>query len=157
MREEIRRLVTVSSGMAELTLSKAEGVARDLAERAGLSPEQVSSLGHEIVERSRENRREITALIRAEIRSQLTGLGVANRHEIERLERRVARLEERLRPPAPGEEPVTPARARKRTAAKRSAARKPGGRAKSTAGKSTARKSTARKPVPRRPAAGDGS
>lgn len=146
MREEIRRLVTVSSGVAELTRNKAEALARDLAERAGLSPEQVSSLGHEILERSRENRREITALIRSEIRSQLTGLGVANRNEIERLERRVARLEERLRPPGPQDEAASPSPARKR------AGKKPATRAKrTTRKKSTTRKKPATRAKPTSP------
>lgn len=67
------------SGVAELTRHRAEALARDL------------------VERSKQNRDEIMKLIRGEIQNQIASLGVATKRDLERLERRVTRLEGRVK------------------------------------------------------------
>lgn len=87
------------SGVAELTRHRAEQLARDL------------------VERSKQNRDELLRLIRGEIQNQIKALGVATKRDLERLERRITRLEGQLKDvrdkqPAP-----------KKTAAKRPAAK----------------------------------
>lgn len=67
------------SGVAELTRHRAEQLARDL------------------VERSKQNRDELLRLIRGEIQNQIQALGVATKRDLERLERRVTRLEGQLK------------------------------------------------------------
>ena len=67
------------SGVAELTRHRAEQLARDL------------------VERSKQNRDELLKLIRGEIQNQIQALGVATKRDLERLERRVTRLEGQIR------------------------------------------------------------
>ena len=75
MRDDLRRMATLGSGVAELTRNKAEELAKEL------------------IARSNKNRNELVRMIRAEISNQLTSLGVATKRDVERLERRVARLE----------------------------------------------------------------
>ena len=53
----------------------------------------------DLMERSKQNRHEILNLIRSEITNQIESVGLASKRDIERLERRVARLENR--PTAP--------------------------------------------------------
>jgi len=95
------------------------------------------------MERSRQNRREIMNLVRSEIRGQIEALGVATKRDIERLERRVARLEDG--PSAP-----TTRKTSKKTA-KRSSKKT----AKKTS-KKTAKK-TSKKTTPRGPASAEPS
>jgi hypothetical protein len=51
------------------------------------------------MERSKQNRSDILNLVRSEIRNQIEAIGLASKRDIARLERRVARLEDR--PAAP--------------------------------------------------------
>ena len=95
MKDEVRRLALVTSGIVELTRNRAESIARDLISSGDLSGSQAGQAVKELMERSRQNRREILNLVRSEIRGQIEALGVASKRDIERLERRVARLEDR--------------------------------------------------------------
>jgi polyhydroxyalkanoate synthesis regulator phasin len=95
VRDEIRRMALVTSGIVELTRNRAESIVRDLISSGDLSGGQAGQAVKELMERSRQNRREIMNLVRSEIRGQIEALGVATKRDIERLERRVARLEDR--------------------------------------------------------------
>lgn len=96
------------SGVAELTRHRAEQLARDL------------------VERSKQNRDELLKLIRGEIQNQIQALGVATKRDLERLERRVTRLEGQIKDL--NEKKAAPKRtAAKKPAAKTSAASKKAG------------------------------
>ncbi len=75
MRDDLRRVALFGSGVAELTRHRAEQLARDL------------------LERSKQNRSDLVRLIRDEISNQLESLGVATKRDVERLERRVSRIE----------------------------------------------------------------
>lgn len=96
------------SGVAELTRHRAEQIAREL------------------VERSKQNRDELLRLIRGEIQNQIEALGVATKRDLERLERRVTRLESQVKDMR---ETRTMAKrtTAKKPAAKTSAATKKGG------------------------------
>ena len=133
MRDEIRRMALVTSGIVELTRNRAENIVRDLISSGDVSGGQAGQVVKELMERSRQNRREIMKLVRSEIRGQIEALGVATKRDIERLERRVARLEDR--PSAPTTKKgskKTPKKTSKKTAKKAS---------KKTGKKATARPS----------------
>lgn len=106
MRDDLRRVALFGSGVAELTRHRAEQLAKDL------------------IERSKQNRDELMKLIRGEIANQLASLGVATKRDLERIDRRVTRLEG--------------GRGRKSSARKKSSAR------------STAKASPAKRTVPHR-------
>ncbi|MFP5297745.1 MAG: hypothetical protein ACLGHL_02000 [Actinomycetota bacterium] len=93
MFDELKRMALITSGMAELTRARAEQVVKDLVKRGDVRRDQASGLVKELLDRSADNRREVTRFIRSEIQSQLAGLGFATKKEVERLERKVARLE----------------------------------------------------------------
>jgi cell division protein FtsB len=102
------------SGVAELTRHRAEQLARDL------------------VERSKQNRDELLKLIRGEIQNQIQALGVATKRDLERLERRVTRLEGQIKDLK--EKQATP----KRAPARKSAAKKPAAKTSASSKKSEA-------------------
>jgi polyhydroxyalkanoate synthesis regulator phasin len=93
--DEVRRLALFTSGVAELTRNRAEQIAK--AMMSDTSTTGATALVKQLLETSRNNRQELLRLIGAEIRDQVESLGLATTRDIERLERRVARLEERVR------------------------------------------------------------
>jgi polyhydroxyalkanoate synthesis regulator phasin len=97
MREELKRLALFTSGVAELTRNRAERLVRDLVSSGDVPHGQAGSVVKEILKRSSDNRRELMSFVRAEIENQVQNLGLASRRDLERLERKVARLEERAR------------------------------------------------------------
>jgi polyhydroxyalkanoate synthesis regulator phasin len=93
MRDELRRLALFTSGVAELTRNRAEQIVRDLVGSGDLGRDQAAGVVKELLRRSAENRKELTRFVRSEIRNQIEALGLASKRDVERLERRVARLE----------------------------------------------------------------
>ncbi|MGI8775397.1 MAG: phasin family protein [Actinomycetota bacterium] len=93
MLEELRRVAIVTSGVAELTRNRAEQVAKNLVKAGDVRKDQTSVLVRELLRRSAENRKELTNFVRSEIKHQIEGLGLASKRDVERLERRITRLE----------------------------------------------------------------
>jgi len=118
MLDEVRRLALFGSGVAELTRHQAEQIIKDLVKAGDVRRQQASSAARDLYDRSRENRKQLIGIIRTEIENQVQNLGLASTRDLQRLERRIARLESE----------------RKATPAKRS-----------TTTKSTAKKTTSRR------------
>ena len=130
MRDELRRMALFGSGVAELTRHGAERIVRGWVKSGDVRREQASSLVKELVDRSREARAELRGFVQAEIRNQIASLGVASAREVERLERRVARLEDRAREQAApskktagSPKPTAKKTTRKKTGAKKTTTR----------------------------------
>lgn len=94
MRDELRRMALFGSGIAELTKHRAEQIVKDLVKGGDVGPKGASSMVKDLVERSRENRKELVRFVRGEIKNQIEGLGLATKRDFERLERRIGRLED---------------------------------------------------------------
>ena len=142
VRDEIRRMAVFTSGVVELTRNRAEALVRDLIQSGDLPTSQAGQAVRDLMERSKQNRSEIVEFVRGEIRNQIEALGVASKRDIDRLARRVTRLEDA----------AAAAPARKKTARKKSAKKS----AKKTARKKSARKKTAAEPpVDPAPAGGE--
>ena len=93
MRDELRRLALFGSGVAELTRHRAEQIVRDLVRGGDVRREQASVLVRDLLERNRQNRKELLAFLSAEVQNQVQNLGLATTRDLQRLERRIARLE----------------------------------------------------------------
>jgi polyhydroxyalkanoate synthesis regulator phasin len=91
--DELRRVALFTSGVAELTRHRAEQMVRDLVQRGDVGREQASAAVREIMDASKQSRQELVRFVRGEIRAQVANLGVASKRDVERLERRIARLE----------------------------------------------------------------
>ncbi len=134
--EEMRRLAIFTSGVAELTRNRAEQVVKSLMS----DHPEASAAVKQLVEISKQNRQELLRVISQEMHVQVEALGLATKADLERIERRVARLEERARTQA------TPSSSRKATGKKRAGrSQKDTGRAKTTARASSAKKTAAKK------------
>ena len=120
MLDEVRRLALFGSGVAELTRHQAEQIIKDLVKAGDVRRQQASSAARDLYDRSRENRKQLTSIIRTEIQNQIQNLGLASKRDLERLERRITRLESE----------------RKKTTAKRSTSKKTSAK-KTTSSRST--------------------
>ena len=94
MLYELRRVALFTSGVAELTRHRAEQIVKDLVQHGDVRREQASAAVRDIMDASRQSRNELLRFVRSEIRAQLANLGVASKRDVERLERRIARLEQ---------------------------------------------------------------
>jgi polyhydroxyalkanoate synthesis regulator phasin len=95
--DELRRVALFTSGVAELTRHRAEQIVRDLVQRGDVRREQASAAVREIMDASRQSRLEFVKYVRGEIQAQVANLGVASKRDVERLERRITRLESQRR------------------------------------------------------------
>lgn len=120
MLDEVRRLALFTSGIAELTRNRAEKIVKSWG-GGELSKERASAMVKQLVKTSKQNRSEYLSLLRSEIKNQARTVGLADGREVERLERRVERLEKQL---------------------KKERADRGGGAAKTTGRKSSSKKST---------------
>ena len=93
MLDELRRVALFTSGVAELTRHRAEQIVKDLVQRGDVGREQASAAVREIMDASRQSRQELIRFVRGEIQAQVANLGVASKRDLERLERRIVRLE----------------------------------------------------------------
>lgn len=143
MRDEIRRIALFASGVGELTRHRAEQIAKELVKSGEVRRDQAAGWAKTLFEASRENREEITRFIRSEMQNQVQGLGLATSRDLERLERRVDRVEASAR-----------AAGFKKTTAKKTTAHKVAAK-KTTAKKTAARKQSAGRPLPPRSPAGE--
>lgn len=147
MREELKRLALFTSGVAELTRNRAERLVRELVNSGDVPHGQAGSLVGEILKRSGENRRELVSFVRGEIENQVQNLGLASRRDLERLERKVARLEERATGGA-----AAAGRPRSKTSTRKTAST---GKRTATRSQSKKKTSAARRPADRKaPGAG---
>lgn len=105
----------MEGAVGKLTPAKAQELAKSI--RSGQGKEQVAKTAQELLDWSNRNRQRISELVRGEVRSQLSTIGVASKDDLDALKKRVRELERaqagtRKRPTA-----------KKRTAAKRTAAK----------------------------------
>src|SRR3712207_2539869 len=93
MLDELRRVALFSSGVVELTRHQAEQVVKDLVKSGDVRRQQASTAAKELIDRSKQNRKELLRFVRGEIQNQIEALGLATRRDLDRLERRINRLE----------------------------------------------------------------
>lgn len=112
---DVRKFMEAAVG--KITPARAQELARSVTQGAG--KDQVAKAAQEILDWSSKNRQRMSDLVRSEVRSQLSSMGVATKDEVDALKKRVRELE-RGRPKR--------TTAKKRTAAKRVASTKTGPR-----------------------------
>jgi polyhydroxyalkanoate synthesis regulator phasin len=99
----------MNAAVGKLTPAKAQELAKSLM--SGQGKEQVSKAATELLEWSNRNRQRISDLVRGEVSSQLSSVGVASKDELDALKKRVRDLERAQGP-------------KKRSTAKRSTAKR---------------------------------
>lgn len=148
MRDEIRRIALFASGVGDLTRHRAEQIAKELVKSGEVRRDQAAGWAKTLFDASAENRQEIVRFIRTEMQHQVQALGLATTRDLDRLERRLDRVE------ASARRAVKTTVAKKTTVA-RATAKKSTATKKTTAAKKTSGRKSTPGAVPPRPRPGE--
>jgi polyhydroxyalkanoate synthesis regulator phasin len=102
----------MEGALGKLSPAKAQDLAKSIMQGQGKGKDQVQKVAHDLMDWSNKNRQRLTDVVRGEVSSQLSSLGVATQSDLDALKRRVRELER-------GQ-----TAAKKRTTAKRSTAKR---------------------------------
>jgi len=75
----------------EMTRAQAETVVRDLVKAGDLQQRRAKKAVDELLDRSRKNAEELRKLVRNELQSQISALGIATQDDLKRLERKLSK------------------------------------------------------------------
>jgi polyhydroxyalkanoate synthesis regulator phasin len=95
----------------QMTRKQAETAVKDLVKRGELQQERATKAVDELLDRSRKNAEELNKIVRKEIQSQISALGIATKDDLARLERKLSKAGSTTKKSAPA----------KKAAAKKSA------------------------------------
>jgi polyhydroxyalkanoate synthesis regulator phasin len=124
-----QRYLDAASGFTAMTQQRAERVVKALVKQGEVAAERAERAVDELLRRSETNRKALASLVRSETERAVGRLGLARQQDVDRLQPKIAQLEQRTT--------ATAQRAGKKSTAKRAK--------KSTAKKSSAKKSSAKK------------
>lgn len=88
-----RRLLDAGSDLTELTQKRAEQLVQALVDAGEVQVDQAQRVAQELVDKSRENRSRFLKAVDREVQAQVTRMGLATKADVERLERKLAKLE----------------------------------------------------------------
>jgi polyhydroxyalkanoate synthesis regulator phasin len=123
----LKRYLDAGVAFTQLTQQKAEEIVRDLVKAGEVQAGEASTRVTELVERSRQNTEGIVALVRAEVQSQVSKLGLVPKKELDALRRELAELKaqgEKVVKKAPAAAPAPAPAAKKAAPAKKAPAAK---------------------------------
>jgi polyhydroxyalkanoate synthesis regulator phasin len=118
-----KQLLEAGMHVTELGRSQARQIVADLVAQGHLAQDRATAAVDDVVELSRRRRDELREFVQAEIRRQVSALGIATKDDLARLERKIGA--------APAKSPRT-ATAAKRTPPKKAAAKKASARTSTT-------------------------
>jgi polyhydroxyalkanoate synthesis regulator phasin len=145
--EFLKRYLDLGLALASPTQARAEALVKELVKAGEVQSDQARELVAIVIERGRLNGEKLIETVRAEVKHQITSMGLASRSDIERVEQRLSSLFGS----APARTAAPPAAAPK-TAAKKTPAKKTPAK-KAVAKKAVAKKAVARKtPAKKTPA-----
>ena len=110
----LKRYLDAGVAFTQLTQAKAEEIVRDLVRAGEVQTEDARKRVEELVERSRQNTEGIVALVRYEVQTQVSKLGLVPKSKVDALKRELSQL--RAQQPK-----TTVAKAPGRSAAKKAA------------------------------------
>jgi polyhydroxyalkanoate synthesis regulator phasin len=88
-KDMFQRYLEAGTAFTEMTRARAEGIVKELVKAGEVQLDQVQSLVDELVERRRRNTDQLLTMIRKEVATQLSQLGLATREDLDALEQRV--------------------------------------------------------------------
>src|SRR3954454_11611425 len=85
----LKRYLDAGVAFTQMTRSQAKSIVKDLVKAGELQQKQSRKQVDELVERSRTNTEQLMQMVRNEITTQLSSLGLATRDDIARLEAKI--------------------------------------------------------------------
>ncbi len=139
----LKRYLDAGLHLTALTQTRAEALVKDLVKVGEVQADQARAAVTELLDRSRKNSEQLLETVRAEVKTQISSLGLASKADIERFEARIhGLLGASQSKAAPKKAAAKKTPAKKKATAKKAPAKK----------KATAKKATAKKKAPARKA-----
>jgi polyhydroxyalkanoate synthesis regulator phasin len=88
-RDLLKRYLDAGMSFTAMTRVKAEAIVKELARAGEIQREQVQAQVDELLQRSRHNSEQLRTLVRKEVGSQFSGLGLVTKRDLTALERRM--------------------------------------------------------------------
>lgn len=88
----LKRYLDAGIAFTTLTQSRAEALVKDLVKAGEVQADQAREAVAELIERSRRNSEKLLETVRDEVRTQITGLGLVKKEDLDKLEARLAGL-----------------------------------------------------------------
>ncbi len=96
MLEYLKKIGLLGIGIAALTREKAEEIVDELVKKGELSSDEGKELVKDLLKKSEDQRKDLAKRIDFEVKKALNGL-VVSRSDIQKLEKRIEKLEARLK------------------------------------------------------------
>ena len=141
----LKRYLDAGIAFTTLTQSRAEALVKDLVKAGEVQADQAREAVTELVERSRKNTEKLLETVRDEVRSQITGLGLVKKEDLDKLEARLAGFFGTASKSASSAAKKAPAKAASRAKSTAKSAKKTAAKKTGTAKKAAARKAPAKK------------
>ncbi len=135
----LKRYVDAGIAFTALTQTRAEALVKDLVKAGEVQADQAREAVADLLERSRKNSEKLIETVRAEVRTQITNLGLVSQADLDRIEKRISSLLGTATAPAkrsPAKKAPAKKAPAKKAAAKRTTAKKAGTKKASAAKKS---------------------
>ena len=152
----LKRYLDAGIAFTALTQARAEALVKDLVKAGEVQADQARDAVTDLLERSRTNTEKLLEAVRQEVRSQITGLGLASKSDLDRLEARIAGLFGAASKPVKQAATATSSAAKTATGRTSSAKKAPAKRAtkkKAPAKKAAAKRATTKKAAAKKTAA----
>ena len=134
----LKRYIDAGLAFTAMTQGRAEALVKELVKAGEVQADQAREAVADLVDRSRRSSEKLMDMVRTEVRSQITNLGLASQADLDRIEHRISSLLGTATAPAKRAATATTRKA----PAKKAAATKS---AKKSATKSARKAATARK------------
>jgi polyhydroxyalkanoate synthesis regulator phasin len=89
--DRFQQYLDAGKAWTQMTREQAEAVVRDLVKAGELQQKRAKKAVDELVDRSRKNAEELSKLVRHEIQTQISALGIATKEDLARLERKLTK------------------------------------------------------------------
>ena len=121
-RDLLKRYLDAGMSFTAMTRAKAEAIVKELGRAGEIQREQVQAQVDELVQRSRHNSDQLRTLVRKEVGSQFSGLGLVTKRDLNALERRLTERFGAGMKTAPAKKAAGKKTASRKAAAKKAAA-----------------------------------
>lgn len=121
MNNALSKYVEAANGLTQLTKARAETIVKQLVKQGEVATGQAGELVEDLLEKSKRNREQVSALVKSETKRAVKAMGLATTNDVEKLQGKVRDLEKQL---AAASAPAAEKSSAKKSPAKKSTAKK---------------------------------
>jgi polyhydroxyalkanoate synthesis regulator phasin len=90
--DALKKYLDAGLSFTEMTRTRARSIVKDLVAAGELQQKQAAKMVEELVDRSRRNTEDLVSIVRKEVQSQLSNLGLATQADVEAISEQIVAL-----------------------------------------------------------------